>query len=935
MLSEEVAFLKGVKEQFQRLQNELRGIKSFLKDADAKQHESAVIRTWVEDVKDVTYDIEDIIDTFILKVAPNKEETGIYNGLMRYATAPKKARNLHKMGNKIQLIFARIEEISNRRERYNITSLVGNGGGTSSSTTNNQNRLRRTYAHDTDDDIVGLKEETSTLLAELLKVDDILRVHSIVGMGGLGKTTLAKQIYNHKDVKHNFDCLAWTFISQQFHMEDVLQEILRKISSLTSGDMKDMKAEELVEKLFFILQSKRYLVILDDIWSKEVWDILKPAFPNGKKGCKVILTTRSAEIAMYADPWSRHIESRSLTKEESWKLLCKKALPKNGLGTSSPLLRNLEKCGREMVNKCCGLPLAVVALGGVLATKKSLNEWETVSKDINVHISKSKGHAGVLAILALSYSDLPYHLKPLFLYLGLFPEDFHISIKKVILMWIAENLVVREQDVGGMEENGKYYFNELLQRCVIEISSRSLNGKPKTFQLHDMMRDLCISKAREENFFEIIQRNSSLTDSSTSLFQVPNSRKIRKCAIYLGNDSRYALPEQAHLSLRTVFFFKSRGFSLDARLNLDHPSFKLVRVLEIEIPRLLAHPIGDELGRVLAKLVKLRYLSLKNTSLMDISKSMDKLFNLEVLDLRGTYLNKSPSTNFANMRQLRHLYLGGFWHNSAYLRIGTTSKLQTLCSVSYGPWVQRDLIHLTHLRKLGIHDIPTDYGMGVMRDIMNYCHRSKNLQSLSLQLRSSSNERKFFRKVQSCPDLEPLSHNHQLLKLMLSGKIKKSHSYWPPNLVKLNLKFSEFEEDPMPILGNLQHLVYLQLYDPFCYALQDDPFGYTLKEIVCSANAFPLLKYLHLIDATKLEEWRVEEGTMPSLTKLLIGNCPGLKMIPTGLRFVTTLQRLEIINMPRKYEERTKEGGEDWCSVQHIPSIKVEHDEMQWYWYNR
>lgn len=211
--------------------------------------------------------------------------------------------------------------------------------------------------------------------------------------------------------------------------EQVFQLMLKqmKVAPMFYAILERMSEEKLVETLFQVLKKKRYFVVLDDIWQNEVWDSLKHAFPaKGKKGSKVLLTTRNKEVAAYADPWSSPVEPPLLTNDEAWELLSRKAFPKDIL-IKHGCSREHESLGREMVKKCGGLPLAIVVLGGLLATKKTLKEWEVVQRNINAQFVLWEQHhqyGGVYGILALSYHDLPFYLKPFFLYFPNFPCQY-------------------------------------------------------------------------------------------------------------------------------------------------------------------------------------------------------------------------------------------------------------------------------------------------------------------------------------------------------------------------------------------------------------------------------------------------------------------------------------------------------------------------------
>ncbi|KAL5707891.1 hypothetical protein ACHQM5_018743 [Ranunculus cassubicifolius] len=887
-LIQEAAFFKGVHRQFERLQKELISINGFLRSADMKRCDDPSILIWVADVRDIAYDVDDIIDLFIIKVtSEQRRKIGSINLLRQCAQVSKKLLNSYKIGKGIQSLFARIEEIDKRRQRYGITITIDKRDEASSSTSN-EIWLRRTYPGVEDDNIIGLGEATNSLVTELMKEGGRLRVVSICGMGGLGKTTLAKRVYYHKNVRNHFDCYAWTFISQECRLVNVLQEILRQVSNLSTNERGKMTEVEVLEKLFGILEEKRYLVVLDDIWREDAWDMLKSAFPNGKNGSKLMLTSRSTKVALHADPWGFHFEPRLLNGDEAWDLICKIASSDDDAGTSLSLIGDMEKCGREMVQKCGGLPLSIVVLGGILARKKTLRQWETVAKDI--------GHDGVLSVLALSYNNLPFHLKPLYLYFGLYPEDYQIPVKDVIRMWIAEGMVISKPGSQlTMEEVGEQYIEELIQRSMIQVGSKKQSGGVRTCQLHDMMRDLAILKANEEDFFQIIGNDKIQSDGSSSLAMATS--KLRRCAIYAGKE-RYAFSPHIIPHIRSVLIFKglTYGYS-SSSTEIAYKDFKLTRVLNFPLDLGYSRFHGVSMGsfQVIGKLTNLRYLGLSGFGGKELPKSIGNLVFLETLNVRGSHV-RLPNVIW-KMSRLRHLYMyrkteiiGG------RLRLDTLKQLQTLRGMK-GKWGITDLVKLTSLRKLNAFELTTD----MVKTIVDYVAEGlDNLRSIKLWA------------SEEFPDLERLSQNRHLLKMKLHGKMTSYPSNWPSSLVKLLLAQTEISEDPMPTLEKLQHLEYLSFEGNFVH-----------KRIVCSRSGFPQLQHLRLEYLEELEEWIVEKGAMPCLIALVIDSCRRLKKIPEGVKFLTKLKQLDVIEMPKTFRERVKEGAEDWQSVQHISSITI------------
>ncbi|KAJ9175781.1 hypothetical protein P3X46_014297 [Hevea brasiliensis] len=505
----EASSLYGVREQVDQLQTELKRIRFFLKDADSKQNQDDRVRNCVAEVRDIAYEAEDVIDTFLLLKAAKGSIKGV-SGLIKRVTLTSMFTEvpiLHKLGTQIESIQTKIVRVSASMQTYGI-KLIEEGGG--------------------EDDVISLEASLREVKSQLMMEDEQRRVVSIVGMGGLGKATFAKTLFNDIHVKQHFDCHSWSFISQHFPIRDLKRKRMMKelhwyalelkqkkrvkeenffelmlkqmkVEPMFNSMLENMKEEKLVEALFSVSKNKRYLVVLEDVWKHEAWDSLKHAFPaKGKKGSKVLLTTRNKEVASYADPWSSPAEPALLSNDEAWELLSRKAFPKDVL-IRRGYRQEHEKLGREMVKKCGELPLAIFVLGGLLATKKTANEWEAWERDHQ--------YRGVHGILALSYHDMPYYLKPFFLYLSQFPEDWEIHKRRLILMWIAEGFVsqalIREGE-ETVEDVGEQYLEELVNSCIVQVSQRDHTGIGiKTFRIHDLMRDMCVLMAREENFLGI------------------------------------------------------------------------------------------------------------------------------------------------------------------------------------------------------------------------------------------------------------------------------------------------------------------------------------------------------------------------------------------------------------------------------------------------
>ncbi|CAL2279126.1 unnamed protein product [Prunus armeniaca] len=820
-ITEEALLLEGVGGKVEQLRNELRWMQSFLKDTDAEQEKNERFRNWVSQIREVALDAEDVIATYIAEAASHSS----WN-------IAAKLINLHQAGKKIREIKFTVQNISSQKEHFGITGTAREGRERTSASPNERLRWwRHTSPNIEEDDLVDLVEDTKALLTQLSSMDPHRRVVSIVGMGGLGKTTLAKKLYNHCDITKQFDCKAFVYVSNDYSRRDTLQGIIAAtIPNCNMEDLTKLAEEALVLKLYELLKERRYLVVLDDIWQKEVWDSMQSAFPRGKMGSKVMLTTRNKEVALYADPMNEPIEPGFLTQEQSLLLLRTKAFP--GMNEMPPDLENL---GRQMMAKCGGLPLAVVVLGGLLSTKrKTVEEWRRVLQSID---SRLIDQDRLSAVLALSYNDLPFPLKSCFLYLGIFPEDSSISKTKLIQLWVAEGFLLQqgEEAAEGVTE----CLNKLVDRCMIQVGTLTSLGSLKAVHMHDVLRDFSISKGREESFLEIYsgQKIESPTSQRT---------KCRRLAIHGDHHDLYVFLKPYASCLRSLQFFNIRYSKLD----FVFKDFKLLKVLDgVPFPSRALSAVGN--------LIQLRYLGVvlmrshMRQLQVKLPRSIGKLKNLQTLkvetsdaDLRWCYF---PDVIW-KLKNLRHLLLGQV--------IIMNFRLNTINN-------------LTNLQRLQIALLSQPEHL---KSVVSNIERLHCLESLSLDFNLSNS---------TLPRAISLSHLEHLRKLHLEGEIKKlpdPHQF-PPNLIKLSLFNSDLEEDSIVKLGSLPNLKMLLL------GLN----SWNWTKLVCSSSeGFPQLHILHLQCLWFLEELIVEEGAMMKLKNLKISRCRGLRKIPERFKLLTT-----------------------------------------------
>ncbi|XP_058067578.1 putative disease resistance protein At1g50180 [Magnolia sinica] len=568
VLVQEAVSLYGVRDQVEWVERELRRMRCFLKDAHAKQSGDERVKNWVADVRDVAYDAEDVIDTFILKIEGHMR-SGFVGFFKRCIFIHVELLARREVGNEIERIKNKIREMSASRLTYGITDVSKVEEG-SSSRGESLHEQRQTSPLFGVTEVVGFEEDINILAGQLIDGDSRRCVVSVVGMGGLGKTTLAVKVHNNDAVKKHFDCCAWVFVYQEYVVRDLLQSIIKCLMPLSqeeSEKVEKMNPVQLREKLSNHLTERKYLVVLDDMWKTEAWDSIVAAFPDMNNGSRILITTRNRDVASYADARSCPHQLRLLGDEEGWKLFCKKAFLEQGIHCQ----QNLEKLGKEILAKCGGLPLAIVVIGGLLSRKATdPKEWEKVLRRISSQFTDDESR--IARILALSYEDLPYHLKPFFLYLGVFPEDYEIRAKKLIYLWTAEGFVEPKGD-ETVEEAAEACLEELIHRSLIQVSKICSIGGVKSCRIHDLLRELSISKAKEDKFVDVHHKHTSLLSPSNS----------RRLAIHQA-PSKYTCLNHTSSHLRSVLWidlmkgevrkkqeqFLLRGFSLLRVLDLSY-----------------------------------------------------------------------------------------------------------------------------------------------------------------------------------------------------------------------------------------------------------------------------------------------------------------------------------------------------------------------------
>ncbi|KAL5100463.1 hypothetical protein RYX36_004790 [Vicia faba] len=625
LIQKELGLFLSFGSELESLSSLLTTIKATLEDAEEKQFTDSAIKDWLLKLKDAAHILDNILDecaTHVLEMESKGLSHKVQSSFL-FSFHPKHVAFRYKIAKKMKNIRERLDEIAEERTKFHLTKIVREkrSGVLDWRQTTSIITQPQVYGRDEDKDRI-----IDFLVGDASSVED-LSVCPIVGLGGLGKTTLAQLIFNHEKIVSHFEQRIWVCVSEDFSLKRMTKAI---IESATGHACAELDLEPLQRKLQDFLKGKRYLLVLDDVWDdeQENWQRLKSVLACGGKGTSILVTTRLLKVAAIMGTIPPH-DLSILSDTDCWELLKQRAF-----GPNEEEREELVVIGKEIVKKCGGVPLAAMALGSFLRFKREKIEWLNVKESKLWNI---QGEDHVMSALRLSYLNLPVKLRPCFALCALFPKDEKIKKKFLIELWMANGFISSNAMLEA-EDIGNEVWNELYWRSFFQDIEKDDVGEIEKFKIHDLVHDLAQSIAEEVS--------CCITEPSLS-------KRIHHLATYSWESSRLVSSIQLHeiISLKTLLIRRSN-------CSLPH-------VLKCYSLRVLDFQSMKELPSQIFHLKHLRYLNLSWGKFKTLPESLCKLWNLQILKLDYCLSLQRLPYRLVELKALQHLSLEGCYSLSS------------------------------------------------------------------------------------------------------------------------------------------------------------------------------------------------------------------------------------------------------------------------------
>ncbi|XP_019189927.1 PREDICTED: disease resistance protein RPP13-like isoform X5 [Ipomoea nil] len=704
--------------------------------------------------------------------------------------------------------------------------------------------------------MVGKQDEFEIIKEMLIQhPSKQLEIVSIKGMGGIGKTTLAKKIYEHPSITSYFDKRAWTVASQHHCKRQMLLDLLG-----SKDDADKSSDEDIALRLYQSFKCQRYLVVMDDVWSVEAWDALKTCFPNDEYGSRVLLTTRLAKVANHICTQNDFSHQMQLLEQsESWELFNEKACKSRGA--------EFETIGRLVVEKCKGLPLAIIVVAGLFSKLNALDEWKNTANALSSSSRTTLDDEECSRILSLSYNHLPHNLKACFLYLGVFPEDHEIKAVNLARLWLAEGLVKAFEN-ESVDAVANRYIQDLMDRNLIILNEKSRCGrKVKSFRMHDLLHVFCVKEAQNEKLLHVVESENSC--------YFPQ-KGFRWVSIQYEDFNMSTIQHYTLKSYRSVFRFLMSGSFLDFR------NSNLLRVLFCVSGCFWLKNIVNN--------VHLRFLSVGNDIELSRAQRFLKSRRRESVELLRSW----------NLQTLNSLYGRVSYRLDERGKYSKFPQLHFICCSEYfdgnPPHFVQELygIRAADCSKEYITNIPClkkvrirGEGREIIASIANLAY----LEQLEVLY------------ISSCLGTHtPINNDIVLLK----------------NLRELIIYGMGFQWEEINILSKLPRLEVLNLEPKSCLGKE-----WEIQEEVIFCHLIALVIYQR-----DLKHWKASSHNFPKLEHLYIRYCRELREIPIDFAEILTLKSIELRGCLPFAVKSAKKIQDEQCEYGNNDMVVIEEETL-------
>ncbi|XP_024039275.1 disease resistance protein RGA2-like [Citrus clementina] len=960
-VKQQVRLVTGVRQKVKKLTSNLQAIQLVLEDAEKRQmQDDKAVTFWLDQLKGASYDMEDVLEEWTtarlklqiegldddnaLPLAPHKKKVrSFFPSASNCFGSFKKLSFRHDIAVKIREINKTLDDITSQKDTFKFVENVSNN-------VKKPERVGTTSLID-EGEVCGRVDEKNELLSKLLcessEQQKGLHVISLVGLGGIGKTTLAQLAYNNNEVKRNFEKVIWLCVSDTFEEIRVAKAIIEGLG-VSASSLSEF--ESLMKQIQEYITGKKFFLVLDDVWDGNYtkWEPFFLCLKNGHHESKILITTRDRSVALQLGSIDI-IPVKELGEGECWLLFKQIAF----LRRSFEDCEKLEPIGRKIACKCNGLPLAAKVIGNLLRSKSTVKEWQRIL-DSEMWKVEEIGQ-GILAPLLLSYNDLPSNsmVKRCFSYCAVFPKDYNMDKEELINLWMAQGYLNADED-EEMEMIGEEYFNILATHSFFQQFEKDYDDDDiMSCKMHDIVHDFAqFVSSKECLWLEINGTKESVINSF--------GEKVRHLGLKFEGGASFPMSIRGLDRLRTLLIY-DRSLSLSSSI-LSELFSKLACLRTLVIGQYNTLGLHHETERIreipenVGKLIHLKYLNLSELGIERLPETLCELYNLQKLDIRQCrYLRELPAGigKLINMRSL----LNGETHSLKYLPIGISrlTSLRTLEKFVVGGGVDgnntcrlESLKNLQLLRECGIEGLSNVSHIDEAERLELY--NKENLLRLRLEFvgvvdgedeerrRKNEKDKQLIEALQPPLSVENICLLWEKLEIIHLKSVKRvgneflgieENSEDEPSSSSTSSSVTAFTKLKSLIIGGMEELEEWNYritrkenisIMPRLSSLTVGSFN-KLKALPDYLLQTTALQKLNISDCENLEELPILEDhrTTSVVCSLMILDCPKIKVLPDYLLRTTTLQELTILGCPL-LEEHYRE---DRHKISHIPRIMV------------